>query len=316
MCDQRDSSGETVGPSQRVWPWSGRGSRAAARVLGMSLVATGWLACGGGASGEQAARSRAERGVGPIVTRADRSRKLGDFDLAIESYRQAFERTPWNDRLKRSLAITYTERAESVRNEGSLQRAEEDLRKALELYPEDAQFRRNLAVVLLERAQRVTDEAQSDALVAELRELDPELEVPAKLVRAGLERRLNLAYELLQRQQFEAGVDRLVRLRADYPDEPEIVRLLAQAKLNQADAFASRENFDRAGELLDEAVSLYKEIEPCDGTRCTRDELKTAHYNRCVLRINSLQDARARQALAEARERGFRFPDLEEALAR
>ncbi len=297
-------------------PGLDRGSCVAYKELLGVLLCACLLACGTSGAEKSGERERAERGVGPLVTRAQRLRASGDFDLAVDAYRQAYERTPWNERLKRSLAVTYTERAQAVRNEGRLPSAEEDLRRALELYPDDEEFQSNLAVVLLERAQLVGDDAASAQLLDEVRKLAPQLEIPESVVRARLERRLNLAFELLERRQLEAGIARLNEIRRDYPREPEVVRLLAQATLNLADSFVVRENYARAGELFDEAVLLYKEIEPCDGSRCTREELKTAHYNRCVLRINALEDARAREALAEARDRGFRFPELEEALTR
>lgn len=249
------------------------------------------------------------------MSRAERSRAVGEFDVAIEAYRQAYERTPWNDRLKRALAVTYTERAQSVRNEGELIAAEKDLREALGLFPEDMDFRRNLAVVLLERAQAETDRERSRALVEEVRALDASMDVPDRVVRAELERRLDLAFELLERGQLEAGIGQLEGIRRDYPAESEPVKLLAQAHVRYADGFATRQNHKRAAELLDRATSLYAEIGPCDGERCDPEELRTAHYNRCVAWLNARDDARARVAIQEARALGFSFPDVEQALS-
>jgi tetratricopeptide (TPR) repeat protein len=276
-----------------------------------SVVAALCAACVGGAdpAGE---RASVEQGVAPLVARADRSRARGDFAVAIDLYSQAYQRTPWNERLKQSLAAAYTEKAQRERSEGELRPAEQDLRAALALYPDDADFRRNLAIVLLESAQREMDEARANQMLAELRTLAPDLEVPNRVTKAGVERRLDLAFELLERGQVDAGVQELEGVRRDFPSETAPTRLLAQAIARQADAFTERTNFMAAGEAMDRAVALYAELLPCTDTeRCKREEFELLARNRVTAWYNAVQYDRAREALTAARALGFRFPDLE-----
>ena len=253
-----------------------------------------------------------EQGVAPLVARADRSRARGDYAVAIDLYSQAYARTPWNERLKEALAAAYSEKGQRERGEGELRTAEEDLRKALALYPDDAAFRRNLAIVLLESAQQEMNEARANQMLAELRSLAPDLQVPQRVTKAGVERRLDLAFELLERGQVDAGVQELEGVRRDFPSEPAPTRLLAQAIARQADAFTERSNFMAAGEAMDRAVSLYAELLPCTDTeRCKREEFEVLARNRVIAWYNALQYDRARQALDAARTLGFPFPDLE-----
>jgi tetratricopeptide (TPR) repeat protein len=258
----------------------------------------------------------ADQTVAPLVSRAERSREAGDFDTAIPAYAEAFERTPWNTKLKRALAVTHTERAAYQRSNGSLAGAEEDLRAALELYPDDAEFRRGLAVVLLERSSYEADPARAAALRSEARALDTDLAIPEQRVDATLERRMDLAFELLERGQVEAGIFDLQNLRRDYPQDPAVARLLAQALVRRSGEFSERSNFSKARELLDQAVLLYAELLPCDGQRCQADELKVAHYNRIVICVNGGDVEAARAALADAKKAGLSFPDLAAAVER
>lgn len=295
-------------PARRRW---------LAGALSSALLATLCVACAGGGADAEAERKNVEQGVAPLVTRADRSRARGEYAAAIDLYAQAYQRTPWNERLKQSLAATYTEKAQRARSEGELRNAEKDLRSALELYPEDADFRRNLAVVLLESAQNEMDEGRANQMLSELRTLAPDLEVPNRVTKAGVERRLDLAFELLERGQVDAGVQELEGVRRDFPQEPAPTRLLAQAVARQADAFTERTNFMAAGEAMDRAVSLYAELLPCtDPERCKREELEVLARNRVIAWYNALQYDRARTALDGASALGFRFPDLEAELKR
>jgi tetratricopeptide (TPR) repeat protein len=275
-------------------------------------VAALCAACGGKAPDAAAERTTVEQGVAPLVARADRSRARGDFAVAIDLYAQAYQRTPWNERLKQSLASAYTEKAQRARSEGELPTAEKDLRAALELYPDDQDFRRNLAVVLLESAQSEMDEARASQMLAELRTLAPDLEIPNRVTKAGVERRLDLAFELLERGQVDAGVQELEAVHRDFPGEPAPTRLLAQSIARQADAFTERTNFTAAGEAMDRAFALYAELLPCTDTqRCKREEFDILARNRITAWYNAAQYDRAREALAASRALGFRYPDLE-----
>ena len=282
------------------------------RALASALLATLCAACAGGGAEPAEERKTVEQGVAPLVTRADRSRARGDYAVAIDLYAQAYQRTPWNERLKQSLAASYTEKAQRARSEGELRTAEQDLRQALALYPDDQDFRRNLAIVLLESAQREQDEARATQLLAELRTLAPDLEVPNRVTKAGVERRLDLAFELLERGQVDAGVEALEAVHRDFPSEPAPTRLLAQAIARQADAFTERTNFQAAGEALDRAVALYAELLPCnEAERCKREEFSVLAQNRITAWYNAREFDRARSALAEARALGFKYPELD-----
>jgi tetratricopeptide (TPR) repeat protein len=284
-------------------------------VVAGALLALVCAACAGGGDSAEPERARAEQGVAPLVTRADRSRARGDFAVAIDLYSQAYQRTPWNERLKQSLAVAYTEKAQRARSEGELRTAEQDLRAALALYPDDASFKRNLAIVLLESAQREMNESRAEQMLAELRTLAPDLEIPNRVTKGGLERRLDLAFQLLERGQLDAGVQELELVRRDYPGEAAPARFLAQAIAQQADAFTSRQNFSAAGEAMDRAVALYKELLPCDdAARCKREEFAILAQNRVIAWSNAFELARARAALDEAKALGFAFPELEKAL--
>jgi tetratricopeptide (TPR) repeat protein len=292
----------------------GKQSRGSAlrRSLASALLATLCAACAGGGGDTPAERTTVEQGVAPLVARADRSRARGDYAVAIDLYAQAYQRTPWNERLKQSLATAYTEKAQRARSEGELRSAEQDLRSALVLFPEDKDYKRNLAIVLLESAQREMDEGRANQLLSESRSLAPELEVPNRVTKGGVERRLDLAFELLERGQVDAGVQELEGVHRDFPSEPGPTRLLAQAIARQADAFTERTNFMAAGEAMDRAVALYAELLPCtDAERCKREEFEVLARNRTIAWYNALEYERARAALESARALGFRFPDVE-----
>src|SRR5262245_52467896 len=169
------------------------------RTMGWPLalgLASALLACAAPELTQEELQRPADQTVAPLVSRAERSREAGDFDTAIPAYAEAFERTPWNTKIKRALAVTHTERAANQRSNGSLAGAEKDLRAALELYPDDPEFRRSLAVVLLERSSYEADPAKAESLRNEARSFSPDLAIPEQRVDATLERRMDLAYEL------------------------------------------------------------------------------------------------------------------------
>lgn len=253
--------------------------------------------------------------VSPIIARAERLRARGDYDTAIAAYREALERTPWNDRIQRALATTYAERAGRRRTEGDRAAAEADLRAAVALYPDDTDLRRNLGVVLLERAVVESDPARARALREEASGLAPDLDPSGAVLDAGLERRIDLALELIESGRVEAGIDALERLHASVPGNAGVARLLAQSHVRLATERSQRANFVGAGRALDRAAELYRELGDCEDPRCEREELRLAHHNRVVAWINASDPAAARRALAEAAALGLRFPQLEGELA-
>lgn len=282
----------------------------AASVVAIALCA----ACAGTPSEEE--RATVDASVAPIIARAEERRAVGAFDEAIASYTIALERTPWNTRLRRAIAVTQTEKAERARNEGKLGLAEFGLREALKLFPDDPELRRNLAAVIVERAQLTPDESARSSMVAEARSLAPELAVPERVVYAPLERQLDLAYGLLNEGKIDTGVSELERICRDFPDDVGARRLLAQARLAQASSLAELTNYSGASAALDRAVELYASLPPCDDASCDPDAPRVAHYNRIIMRMNASQPDLARQALADARAQGWSFPALEEELDR
>jgi tetratricopeptide (TPR) repeat protein len=259
-----------------------------------------------------------ERGVAPVVERGRAAAEHGEWDAAIAAYSEALERTPWNTRFRRLLAVAHAERAAERRRtqpgKEGLDAAEADLRRALELDPQDATFRRNLGVVLLERAGYEQDPARLAALRAEGKTLAPDAPDPVPALDRDVERRLDLAVDLIERDQLELALGQLETLHAEQPARPEVARLLAQASVRAGSEAAQRREPGRAAKSFARAVELYGQLVPCDGARCSGDELRTAHHNLIVSLYESGDPVRARRALEEARAAGLRFPDLEEAL--
>lgn len=250
--------------------------------------------------------------MAPLIARAERMQAAGDFQSAIELYEQALAKTPWNDRLRLTLAMTYADRAARSRDEGLLGASESDLRKATELAPDEARLRENLAVVLVERSALEPDPDQARAQREEAERLWPGVTTGAPVRDAVLERRLDLAYELLERGQYEAGIERLEALHAGAPAEPQVSRLLVQALLRHAQQMAERANYTGAAKRLDRAVEVLEES-GCRGpewTGCEPDTARTAHYNRVIAWINADQRLDAARALAEAERMGLLFPEL------
>ena len=254
-------------------------------------------------------------GVAPIVARAEAAIASGDLDSGIDSYRDAFERTPWNTRIASSLVAAYVARAEQkrVKPGGSrgLALADADLRAALAISPGDSELGRSLAVVLLERAAMARDDAEVERLREEARGLAPELTAQTPVVRLSVERRLDVAYDLLERGQLDAGLDQLEALLREYPQSSEASRLLAQALVRKGSLQTQRADYAGARQSYARAVELYAQLSPCDGTRCDPAELELAHRNRISSALDSGSFDAARAALAEAEGLGLAFPDLE-----
>lgn len=252
--------------------------------------------------------------VGVLVDRATVARARGDYDATILSYRAALDRTPWNTRLQRALAVSYAERGARHRRRGSLPSAERDLRDALLVLPGDPDLERSLAVILIERAERVFDPAQSQLLRSEARALAPALVDATPPVRADLERRLDLAFELIQRGQLEAGIARLEALHRGAPDHPGVARLLAEARVRQATLLSQKLDHAGAARALDRAVELYLPFGACGSGSCELEEVRRAHHNRIVAWLSAHQADSARRALEDAERLGLEFPELRSAV--
>ena len=294
--------------SGRLRPAVWRTCRALALLALLSSCSTS-----GAGRDESSAAVHSPAGIAPVVERAERAEAAGDWDTAIEAWAATLERTPWNSRIRQRLVAAYVERAAQTRRAGSLPAAEADLRAAAAVAPEDPHVSRALAIVLAERAARSLDGDRAAALRSEALALAPGLDVDLDRD-ARLERRLDLAFELLDRGQLEAGIQRLETLRGAHPGHLPVARLLAQARVRRAGALAERKNYDGAGAELDLAVAAYRPFGSCGtdpSTTCTRDEIRTAHHNRIVVWSKAAERARARRALSEAQELGFRFPKLQ-----
>ena len=283
-------------------------------IRGLSVVSL-VASCGGVGPGPDP--DETTRGIAPIVAAAERARARRDLDTAIDSYGEALARTPWNTRLKQTLAATYVERAARARTEGGflgLVSARQDLEEAMALVPEQEAARYNLALILIEMSTREFDEARSAALREEARKLEPGLVEATPVLQAGVERRLDLAFELLQRGQLDAGIDDLTRIHEHAPDHPGATRLLAQAQVRKGSLLAERHDYEGAGERFDQAVLLYEDLGNCQDENCERDELRLAHRNRITTWIEAGRPERARRALDDAERVGLPFPDLRRAV--
>ncbi len=279
-----------------------------------ALLVCAWLA--GGCAASQPGSEAPEATVAPLVSRAERAASRGDYATAIAAYREAIELTPWNTRLERALVAAYVGRAAhpSELGEAGLRASEADLRRALEIAPDDPEVRHNLGVVLLDRSSRETDPQARDAIRADAHQYAPDLVENTPRVWVALERRLDLAYELLERGQLEAGLERLERLHQDHPERADATRLLAQARVRHGSHLSRKQLHSRAGASLDAAVALYRDLLPCDGSRCAADELRTAPYTRIVAGLSAESPDEVRSALADAERAGLDFPQLRRAL--
>jgi tetratricopeptide (TPR) repeat protein len=266
-------------------------------------------------SGPKPAAAPDTLGVGPIVTRAEAARAQGDYTAAIDDYKAAIERTPWNAQLRQDLVACYAARAEKTRTKpgGSkgLAASEADLRAALKLEPKEPALKRSLAAVLLEEAGYAKTDEEIATLRGEARELAPELEAQAPVVRKSAEVRIDLAYDLIERGQLDAGIDQLEALVKEDPGEPGGTRLLAQAYVRKGGVQNGRADYEGAQQSFTRAVELYAQLAPCDGTRCDERELSMAHKNRIASALDGADWPAARAALAEAKALGLSYPDLE-----
>lgn len=287
-------------------------------LLGATLLVAAGLAC---APSGTAPETDEQVTAGRLVERAESARAAGELDGAIEAYREALDRTPWNTRLQRVLAETYADRAARARDEGpaGLGGAEQDLREAQRLAPDDANVRHNLAVVLLERADRAMDASEARELRAEALALDPSVAEAGPARRADIERRLDLAYDLVREGHLDAGIERLERIRADHESHSGAIHLLARALATKGLRLAERGRHAEAAGLFDRAVALYARLPdatppvPFEGE--VRLEVEGAHRNRVVSWLNASRPDEARSALAESEAAGFRLPDLSRAIA-
>jgi tetratricopeptide (TPR) repeat protein len=256
-----------------------------------------------------------------LVSGAERAQARGDLDTAIDQYREASRRDPSNDRLRRTLAATYVERARRVRAEQGvfgLEGAERDLREAWRLEPDDPAIRRSLASVLVDRAVREMSPDRAQSLREEARRLDAGISRAGQDYRPELERRLDLAFELVERGQLDAGIERLEAICAEHPDHPAATRLLGQSLVRKALLRAQRGRHAEAGGLLDRAVKVYAVLEigrsDSGAPSALRDEARDAHRNRIVAWLNAARPENAQRALADAEQVGFRFPELARAV--
>jgi tetratricopeptide (TPR) repeat protein len=283
------------------------------RTLCVAALAVAAAGCGGHAP-EDAARDEAAAGVAPIVRRAEAAAAQGDLDGAIDGYKAAIERTPWNDRLRSQLVAAYAQRAEAKRRKpggaAGLAAAEKDLRAAHQLAPDDATVTRSLAAILVERAAFETDDALAEQLRAEATSLAPEVAAQTPAVRLPVERRLDLAYDLIDRGSIDAGIDQLRAVTREYPHNAQAARMLAQALVRLGGVQTESRDYDGAQESFTEAVAEYAQLLPCDGTRCDSSELELAHRNRILSALDAQRLDRARAALQEAQALGLHLDDL------
>jgi tetratricopeptide (TPR) repeat protein len=251
-------------------------------------------------------------GIGPVVARAEAAEAEGDHDAAIAAWREALERTPWNERLRGRLASAHAARAAVARGKGgaaALMRAETDLRAARELVPDDATLRRNLALVLAERAERSADPAEAEHLRQEAAALDPTA-VAAAAGLGDVERRLDVAHALVERGQLEAGLLDLEPLWREHPGRQDVGRLYAQTLLRQGVARQEQGDFDGAGAAFDRALEVLRALGACRASPCDDPDVRAAHYDRVVNWLNADRVDVARRALADAEQAGLRFPEL------
>jgi tetratricopeptide (TPR) repeat protein len=287
------------------------------RARGFGLLAAGLallalLACIGPTAPPEAIL---EKPVTPseLVSDAEEAEARGDLDTAIARYRQAWERDPGNDRLRRALAAAYVERARQVRAEKGvfgLEAAERDLRKARVLAPEDPAVRQSLAALLADRATREMSQEKAQALRDEARQLDEGLSRTGEDYRPRVERRLDLAFELVERGQIDAGIERLEAIHNEHPGYPAATRLLGRSLARKALLRAERGRHAEAGALLDRSVGVYAQLEASSSPSELRDEVRAVHHNRIVAWLNAARPEDAQRALAEAEQAGFRFPEL------
>lgn len=206
-----------------------------------------------------------EPALGVVLERAEAAREAGNLGLAVESYRDALGRQPWNDRVRRSLAAALAERAQRSRSLGTwadVRNAEADLREALELDPGSEVLRRDLAVVLVDLASRSMDRDRANALRAEAETLAPDVASQAPRSDPRRDRQLDLALGLVKRGQLAAGIDRLATLHRQRPEDVEIAVLFAQATARRGAGLADHGQWAAAEAELAAAVATLEAYDP------------------------------------------------------
>lgn len=299
-------------PSRRYSTPRPSGAQRAGAVL--SLLA--WLALLAGCASRASPPPEPQPTASELVIGAQRAHLRGDYTAAEVGYRAALEKTPWNERLRASLAAVLVDRAAATRQRGgvsAIDRAIDDLRAARELAPTDEVVQRDLAVLLLERSQRTTDPKRAAVLRQEASDLAPDLAEQVPEHRPEIERRLDLAYELVLRGQLDAGIARLETLDREYPERLDVRLLLAQALVQRGTRMASHGDHPRAAAQFGRAIALYDIPGVCEGA-CAESEVALAHRNRIVAWLNAPVPHEARRALEQAERQGLRFPELERAL--
>lgn len=290
--------------------------RALLRRVLVILVVASLTACGGPTG---PASDVPDGSVTPLLERAERMRARGALDGAIETYREALDRTPWNDRIKSALAATLAERADEFRNEGRYADAVKDLEDARELKPEDAALSRNLAVVLAEQAARSQSGAEAERLRARAAALDPSVTSEGQVVDSALERKLELSFELVERDQLDAAASQLERLHDQYPADERVTRLWLQTLVRRGAQLSEQGNHGDAGNVLDRAVELHAAIPGCRSPEwqdCPGEDVRLAHQNRIVAYLNAFRPKEAADSLEDARQLGLVFPELATEIAR
>jgi tetratricopeptide (TPR) repeat protein len=278
------------------------------RALAVALLVA--IACAGPQEDPRAAVPSSE-GISPLVAKAEAAIAQGDYDTAVAAYEEAYERTPWNERLRAHLVAAYAERSKRARARGTerdFAAAEKDLRAALELRPDDPVLRKNLALVLAERAARGRE--GSEQLRAEALALDPEVAASVPAGAEEIERRLDLAHDLVQRGQVEAGLLDLEQLFAEHADYPGVGRLYGQALVRHGLDRQEQGDYDGADVAFARAVAVYAALGACPRAPCEDPDVRAAHHDRIANWMHADRDDDARRALAEAEAAGLRFPDM------
>ena len=256
--------------------------------------------------------------VAPIVIRAGQAMESGDFDRAVEFYAAAYQRTPWNTRLRDALVAAYVARAAQTRTQTrfrDLERAERDLRAALELAQDNPELQRNLAVILIERSSVAFDPLEARALRAEAAALDPNAPAAVPERRADLERRLDMSHELIERGQLDAGIERLRSIVEDAPEFLPAGRLLGQALFRKGTRLYQAGRYAESGTAFGLASEAFARLGSCATGPCDdpalRREVRSAYQNGIVAWLDAGRPGRALEVLGAAQGAGLRFPDLE-----
>ncbi|MBI5155474.1 tetratricopeptide repeat protein [Candidatus Poribacteria bacterium] len=193
----------------------------------------------------------ADRGVNEYLLLADEAEVIGNFDLAIDAYRQV-ERT------------------------GS---GEVDVRPLINALLQSTGRSEDAARECLERARHFRSEGENRKALAELRMLlemrprDPQaaLETIDLLIRAGLghdeyAQAVELSDVLLGAELWEEAAEALTNLAGAHPDDTILLERLIQAHQNLG-------NFDLVAEMQYRLIGLYREREDYLSARVILDEI-------------------------------------------